>query len=100
MDQHPDPPDRICRCNSLPKNFFFDLDPLSRGREQEIDSVSGRLPDNPGELAYTLLIFTFILNSLYPKYDQLQISAYSNNVESLVIKVHEKKRNDCQPRKL
>ena len=43
--------------------------------EQEIGSVSGRPPDNPGELAYTLLIFTFILNSLCPKYDQLQTSA-------------------------
>ena len=45
-------------------------------------------------------MFVFILNSLYFKCDQYQISAYRNKAESWVIKVHEKKRNDCQPRKL
>ena len=87
-------------CGQLIKTSSYPGVLVTRTGEQEIGSVSGRLPDNPGELAYTLLIFTFILNSLYPKYDQLQISAYSYNAESLVIKVHEKKRNDRQPRKL
>ena len=45
-------------------------------------------------------MFVFILDSLYPKYDQYQISAYRNYAESWVIKVHEKKKNDRQPRKL
>ena len=87
-------------CGQLIKTSSYPGVLVTRTGEQEIGSVSGRLPDNPGELAYTLLIFTFILNSLYPKYDQLQISAYSYNAELLVIKVHEKKRNDRQPRKL
>ena len=87
-------------CGQLIKTSSYPGVLVTRTGEQEIGSVSGRLPNNPGELAYTLLIFTFILNSLYPKYDQLQISAYSYNAESLVIKVHEKKRNDRQPRKL
>ena len=73
-------------CGQLIKTSSYPGVLVTRTGEQEIGSVSGRLPDNPGELAYTLLIFTFILNSLYPKYDQLQISAYSYNAESLVIK--------------
>ena len=40
LDQHPDPPDRICRCNSLPENFFFDLDPLPTSPHPTERSVS------------------------------------------------------------
>ena len=40
LDQHPDPPDRICRCNSLPENFFFDLDPLPSSPHPTEQSVS------------------------------------------------------------